>query len=91
MGRLTSFVRGFSGTTTTSAVIITVGGLMLFLAVHGGIRGTARVQLAEVAILLIAAVVLAAMVLRRFDWDPSRLLDAAAAGSGLGDALLGPG
>ncbi|MFE1908974.1 cation acetate symporter [Streptomyces gardneri] len=91
IGRLTSFVMGFSGTTTTSTVIITVGVLMVFLAVHGGIRGTARVQLVKVVILLIAAFVLAAMVLRRFDWDPSRLMDAAADGSGLGDAFLGPG
>ncbi|MFD5774561.1 sodium:solute symporter family transporter [Streptomyces fungicidicus] len=71
--------------------IVVIGCVMTALAVSGGIRGTGVVMLAKSAIALPVLLVAAVLVLHRFGWDPGRLLDAAAHGSGTGGAFLRPG
>ncbi|MFD0561725.1 cation acetate symporter [Kitasatospora saccharophila] len=91
IGSLTSFVLGFTGSAARTACILVIGVLMTSLAVSGGMRGTARVQIVKVVVLLAVLTVLTVTVLNRFGWNPDRLLGAAAARSGLGDLFLGPG
>ncbi|MEV7784423.1 transporter [Streptomyces sp. NPDC088106] len=71
--------------------IVVIGCAMTALAVSGGIRGTGVVMIAKSAIALPVLLVTAVLVLDRFGWDPGRLLDAAAGGSGTGEAFLRPG
>ncbi|MBC7270765.1 MAG: transporter [Streptomyces sp.] len=71
--------------------IVVIGCVMTALAVSGGIRGTGVVMIAKSAIALPVLVVAAVLVLDRFGWHPGRLLDAAAHGSGMGEAFLRPG
>ncbi|MFE2233089.1 hypothetical protein ACFXA4_11030 [Streptomyces sp. NPDC059442] len=88
---MTAHVLGLSGTGPRTACIMTVGALMVSLAVTGGLRGTALVQIVKVGVLLLVYAALALVVLRRFSWDPDRLLAAAVDGSPFGEALLGSG
>ncbi|MFD7704363.1 transporter [Streptomyces caelestis] len=71
--------------------IVVIGCVMTALAVSGGIRGTGVVMIAKSAIALPVLVVAAVLVLHRFGGDLGRLLDAAAHGSGRGEAYLRPG
>ncbi|WSB56989.1 hypothetical protein OIE90_25935 [Streptomyces cellulosae] len=64
---------------------------MTALAVSGGIRGTGVVMIVKSAIALPVLIVAAFLVLHRFGGDLGRLLDAAATGSGAGEAFLRPG
>lgn len=74
-----------------SGCIAVIGCVMTALAVSGGIRGTGVVMIAKSAIALPVLVVAAVLVLDRFGGDMGRLLDAAALGSGMGEAYLRPG
>lgn len=91
IGALTTFVLGLTSSAAQAGCIIATGLLMIFLAVSGGLRGTARVQVVKVVALLLVLSVVALLVLHRFGWNPDRLLGAAAARSSHGDAFLGPG
>ncbi|CAM5356626.1 cation acetate symporter [Streptomyces pilosus] len=71
--------------------IVVIGCVMTALAVSGGIRGTGVVMIAKSAIALPVLVLAAVLVLDRFGGDVGRLLDAAAHGSGMGEAYLRPG
>lgn len=91
IGSLSAFVLGLTSSGAKSACILVIGCLVVSLAVSGGVLGTARVQLVKVVVLLVVLAVAAALLLDRFAWSPDRLLGAAASGSALGDAFLGPG
>ncbi|MFG2521476.1 transporter [Streptomyces sp. NPDC048527] len=91
IGTLTAFAIGYTGTATRTAAVLVNGALMISLAVSGGIRGTARVQMVKVVVLFGVLTVVAVLVLNRSGWNPDRLVGAAATRSGLGDAFLGPG
>lgn len=91
IGALTAFVLGLTGERAKTASVVVIGLLMVSLAVGGGARGTARIQIVKVVALLLTLGVVAVLVLDRFDWNPDRLLATAAAQSSLGDAYLGPG
>ncbi|WP_338692794.1 hypothetical protein V2W30_00975 [Streptomyces sp. Q6] len=91
VGAMTARVLGLSGPGARTACVVIVGVLMVSLAVTGGLRGTALVQIVKVVVLLLVYAALALVVLRRFSWDPDRLLAAAVDRSGFGEALLGSG
>ncbi|MFB7025766.1 MULTISPECIES: cation acetate symporter [unclassified Streptomyces] len=91
VGAMTAHLLGLSGAGPKTACIVTVGALMVSLAVTGGLRGTALVQIVKVGVLLVVYTALALVVLHRFGWNPDRLLATAVEGSGLGDAYLGTG
>ncbi|AZQ39902.1 cation acetate symporter [Streptomyces cyaneochromogenes] len=74
-----------------TACIVIVGTLMIIYAAIGGMRGTALIQMIKIVILLGTSVVIAALVLNRFDWSPGDILKAAQHGSGAGPAFLQQG
>ncbi|WP_069884073.1 sodium/solute symporter [Streptomyces luteocolor] len=90
-GDLLAFVLGFSGEGLKTGCIVALGTLMISYAALGGMKGTALIQILKIVTLLGSGVVVAALVLRRFDWDVGALLAAAERGSGAGPAFLRSG
>ncbi|WP_409058135.1 cation acetate symporter [Streptomyces sp. SYP-A7185] len=90
-GDLLSFILGFSGEGVKTACVIALGALMISYAAIGGMKGTALIQIMKMVMLLGSGVVIAALILRRFDWDVGALLAAAEKGSGAGPAFLQSG
>ncbi|MET9527224.1 cation acetate symporter [Streptomyces coeruleorubidus] len=74
-----------------TACIVIVGTLMIIYAAIGGMRGTALIQMVKIVLLLGTSIVVAALVLNRFDWSPGDILRAAQHGSGAGPAYLQQG
>ncbi|QOV37847.1 cation acetate symporter [Streptomyces ferrugineus] len=90
-GQLLAFILGFSGDSLKTGCIIGLGVLMISYAAIGGMKGTALIQILKMVMLLGSGAVVAVLVLRRFDWDPGALFDAAAGRSGVGSAFLESG
>ncbi|WP_237330207.1 sodium/solute symporter [Streptomyces sp. BA2] len=90
-GDLLSFILGFSGEGVKTGCVVALGALMISYAAIGGMKGTALIQILKIVMLLGSGVVIAALILRRFDWDFGALLAAAEKGSGLGPAFLQSG
>ncbi|MET9452799.1 cation acetate symporter [Streptomyces cinerochromogenes] len=91
-GSLLTFILDIPhGEGARTACIVIVGSLMIIYAALGGMRGTALLQMIKIVILLGTSVVVAALVLRRFDWNPQDVLRAAQHGSGTGPAFLQQG
>ncbi|MFF3845586.1 cation acetate symporter [Streptomyces sp. NPDC002328] len=90
-GQLLAFLLGFSGESVQTACMVVMGVLMISYAAIGGMKGTALIQILKIVMLLGSGTVVAVIVLHRFDWDPGALFDAAAKGSGVGDAFLHSG
>ncbi|MGW6295809.1 sodium/solute symporter [Streptomyces sp. NPDC055058] len=90
-GQLLAFILGFSGESLQTGCIIGVGALMISYAAIGGMKGTALIQFLKMVILLGSGLVVAALILNRFDWSPGALFAAAADRSGVGDAFLSSG
>ncbi|POX46406.1 cation acetate symporter [Streptomyces sp. Ru71] len=91
-GSLLTFILDIPhGEGARTACIVIVGSLMIIYAALGGMRGTALLQMIKIVILLGTSVVVAALVLNRFDWNPGEVLRAAQHGSGTGPAFLQQG
>jgi SSS family solute:Na+ symporter/cation/acetate symporter len=91
-GSLLTFILDIPhGAGARTACIVMVGTLMIIYAALGGMRGTALLQMIKIVILLGTTLVVAALVLRRFDWSPGDVLRAAQHGSGTGPAFLQQG
>ncbi|MFF3934736.1 sodium/solute symporter [Streptomyces phaeofaciens] len=91
-GSLLTFILDMPhGAGARTACIVIVGCLMIIYAALGGMRGTALLQMIKIVILLGTSVVVAALVLNRFDWSPGELVRAAQQGSGTGPAFLQQG
>ncbi|MFE0451932.1 cation acetate symporter [Streptomyces sp. NPDC058914] len=90
-GQLLAFLLGFSGDSLKTACMVGMGVLMISYAAIGGMKGTALIQIVKIVMLLGSGAVVAVLVLHRFDWNPGALFDAAADGSGIGDAFLHSG
>ncbi|MFF5184269.1 cation acetate symporter [Streptomyces sp. NPDC000345] len=91
-GSLLTFILNIphaAGARTASIVI--VGTLMIIYAAIGGMRGTALIQMIKIVLLLGTSIVVAALVLNRFDWSPGAILRAAQHGSVAGPAYLQQG
>ncbi|UXY25523.1 sodium/solute symporter [Streptomyces sp. HUAS TT20] len=91
-GSLLTFILGIphSGGARTTCIVL-VGSLMIIYAAIGGMRGTALIQMIKIVILLGTSLVVAVLVLNRFDWNPGDILRAAQHGSGAGSAYLQQG
>ncbi|MEY2243744.1 hypothetical protein AB8A21_12520 [Streptomyces sp. BF23-18] len=77
-GSLLTFILNIPhGAGARTACIVIVGSLMIIYAALGGMRGTALLQMIKIVILLGTSVVVAALVLNRFGWNPGDLLRAA--------------
>ncbi|MFD5255653.1 cation acetate symporter [Streptomyces bobili] len=90
-GQLIAFLLGFSGDSVQTGCMVGMGILMISYATIGGMKGTALIQILKIVMLLGSGSVVALLVLHRFDWSPGALFDAAAQGSGVGDAFLHSG
>ncbi|GAA2191329.1 cation acetate symporter [Streptomyces bangladeshensis] len=90
-GQLMAFVLGFTGESLKTGCVVGLGILMIAYAAIGGMKGTALIQILKIVLLMGSGAVVAALVLRRFDWDPGALFTAAAGQSGAGPAFLRSG
>ncbi|WP_406276937.1 cation acetate symporter [Streptomyces sp. NBC_00191] len=90
-GDLLAFVLGIDAAGFKTGSIVLLGLLMIIYAAIGGMKGTAFIQIVKTVVLLGAALAIASLILNRFDFSIPSLLDAAARGSGAGDAYLAPG
>ncbi|WP_128429881.1 cation acetate symporter [Streptomyces cyaneus] len=91
-GSLLTFILDIPhGAGARTACIVIVGSLMIIYAALGGMRGTALIQMIKIVLLLGTSLVVAALVLNRFDWSPGDVLRAAQQGSGAGPAFLQQG
>lgn len=86
-GDLLAFILGFSSDSLKTGCIVGIGALMITYAVIGGMKGTALIQVLKIVMLFGSGAVVAALILRQFDWDLGKLFSAAAAHSGVGLAL----
>lgn len=86
-GHLVTLVLGFEGSSVRTATIIALGGLMIGYAAIGGMKGTALIHIIKLVVLFGASSLLAALVMDKVGWNPSRLLALADAGSGRGPAF----
>ncbi|MFJ9040474.1 cation acetate symporter [Streptomyces sp. NPDC102406] len=90
-GDLLAFLLGFTSEGFKTGCVVAVGALMISYAAIGGMKGTAVIQIVKMVMLLGSGVVVAALILHRFDWNPGTLLATAARQSGEGRAFLTPG
>jgi SSS family solute:Na+ symporter/cation/acetate symporter len=90
-GQLLAFILGFSSDSLKTGCIVGLGILMISYAAIGGMKGTALIQILKIVMLLGSGAVVALLVLKRFDWDPTALFSAAAQHSGVGPAFLESG
>ncbi|POX54324.1 cation acetate symporter [Streptomyces sp. Ru72] len=90
-GDLLAFILGFSSDALKTGCIIGIGALMISYAAIGGMKGTALIQILKIVMLLGSGLVVAGLILHRFDWDPGALFAAAAKNSGVGPAFLHSG
>ncbi|QKV96205.1 cation acetate symporter [Streptomyces sp. NA02950] len=90
-GVLAAPILGLTGRGAQQAVVASLGVLMIIYVVIGGMRATTVVQLVKAVMLLAGGIVLAVLVMSKVGWNPAELLNRAADGSGLGEALLQPG
>ncbi|GGS49334.1 sodium/solute symporter [Streptomyces cinerochromogenes] len=90
-GQLMAFILGFTGESLKTGCVVGLGILMIAYAAIGGMKGTALIQIVKIVMLIGSGVMVALLVLRRFDWDPGALFTAAARQSGAGPAFLHSG
>lgn len=79
--------------TAEAQVVCTVlmGGLVTCFAVLGGLRATSFMHVVKVPLTLVTLAVIALLAVRKFSWDPGRLLGAAVDKSAAPDDYLSPG
>ncbi|MEU8469821.1 cation acetate symporter [Streptomyces sp. NPDC029006] len=90
-GQLMAFILGFSSESLKTGCVVGVGALMIAYAAIGGMKGTALIQILKIVLLVGSGILVAVLVLRRFDGDPGALFTAAARRSGTGPAFLRSG
>ncbi|MFF7974127.1 cation acetate symporter [Streptomyces sp. NPDC007905] len=90
-GQLMAFLLGFSNESLKTGCVVGVGALMISYAAIGGMKGTALIQILKIVMLVGSGALVAALILRRFDWDPGALFQTAATKSGAGPAFLRSG
>ncbi len=90
-GSLVGLLLGVKSEGLKAGVIVLVGALMIVYVTIGGMRGTTWVQIVKAVLLMTGTLLITFLVLLKFDFNPSKLLGAAAANSGKGEAFLQPG
>jgi len=81
---------GLSAEAAKILTIVGVGVMMIFYVMFGGMKATTWVQIIKAVLLIASTVVLTALVLARFGFNPSAMLGAAADASG-STGFLQPG
>jgi cation/acetate symporter len=90
-GALVALLLGVSSETAKNLTIASVGILMIFYVVVGGMKGTTWVQIVKAVLLMSGTVLITVLVLAKFNFNLSDLLGTAADNSGQGSAFLEPG
>ncbi|NEB03515.1 cation acetate symporter [Streptomyces sp. SID13726] len=90
-GQATALLIGLTEPAAQQVCTVFIGAVMICYAALGGMKGTSLVQILKVAVVFTTMAVLALMVLAHYDWSVNALLDAAARGSGRGDAYYESG
>src|SRR5690606_10695029 len=90
-GALVSLLFGFTSDFAKGATIALVGVLMIIYVVFGGMKGTTWVQIVKAVLLMTGAALITLLVLGKFGFNLSSLLNDAAEQSGKGDKFLQPG
>ncbi|GAA0934929.1 cation acetate symporter [Kribbella koreensis] len=90
-GSLVGLLLGVKSEGLKAGVIVLVGALMIIYVTIGGMRGTTWVQIVKAVLLMTGTLLITFLVLLKFDFNPSKLLGAAAQHSGKGEAFLQPG
>jgi cation/acetate symporter len=85
-----ALIQALAGINFTFAVLL-CGVFMTIYVVFGGMLATTWVQIIKAGMLMAAGVIVSVAVLAEFNFNPSTLLDQAAAKSDEGKAFLGPG
>ena len=83
-------IEALAGISFPVAVLI-CGVFMVVYVVFGGMLATTWVQIIKAVMLMIAGIAVSVAVLAKFNFNPSTLLDTAAANHPDGDAIMGPG
>ncbi|MEU7894049.1 cation acetate symporter [Nonomuraea sp. NPDC049152] len=87
-GALVSLLLGVSTDAAKVVTIVSVGVMMIFYVMFGGMKGTTWVQIIKAVLLMSGTIVLTVLVLGRFGFNPSEMLGAAVKASGRPDFLL---
>lgn len=90
-GGLVALLLGLEGGIATALTVAVVGVLMIVYVIVGGMKGTTWVQIIKAVLLVVGVGILAIIVLARYGFDVSALLDDAVAMSPEGEAVLAPG
>jgi cation/acetate symporter len=90
-GSLVALLLGVEGDALKNLTIISVGLLMIFYVVVGGMKGTTWVQIVKAVLLMSGTVLITILVMAEFGFNLSELLGAASDNTGKGEAFLQPG
>ncbi len=90
-GALVSLLLGVDSQAAKNITIVSVGVLMIFYVVVGGMKGTTWVQIVKAVLLMFGTLLISILVLAKFGFNLSDLLGTAAEASGKGQAFLEPG
>ncbi|WP_374928251.1 cation acetate symporter [Kytococcus sedentarius] len=90
-GGLVALLLGVDGRVAQSLVIAVVGVVMLAYVLVGGMKGTTWVQMVKAVLLIAGTLIMTVWVLALYGFDFGGVLQAAAAKSPHGDAMLSPG
>ncbi len=90
-GALVALLLDVQSETLKALVIVGVGVLMIFYVTVGGMTGTTWVQIVKAVLLMAGTVLITVLVLAKFGFNLSELLQSAADNTGKGDAFLQPG
>ena len=90
-GQATALLIGFTEPGAQQVCTAFIGAVMICYATLGGMKGTSLVQILKVAVVFTTMAALAVVVFAHYHWSMNALLDAAAHGSGRGDAYFASG
>ncbi|MFD1859493.1 cation acetate symporter [Aeromicrobium camelliae] len=90
-GALVALLLGVDSQAAKNITIVSVGVLMIFYVVVGGMKGTTWVQIVKAVLLMFGTLLISVLVLAKFGFNLSDLLGTAADASGKGQAFLEPG
>ncbi|MEV6678115.1 transporter [Streptomyces erythrochromogenes] len=85
-----AFLIGMSASHVQVICTVLMGCLVACFAAVGDLRGASFMQVVKVPVTLLTLAVLSLLALGKFDWDPERLLSAAANNSAAPDSYLSP-
>ncbi|RLV51316.1 cation acetate symporter, partial [Aeromicrobium phragmitis] len=87
-GALVALLLGVDSQAAKNITIVSVGVLMIFYVVVGGMKGTTWVQIVKAVLLMFGTLLISVLVLAKFGFNLSDLLGTAADASGKGQAFL---